>query len=336
MNTRESKSCTYSRPATNLKLRERPLTNLRGGLSGSSLGWRAAIAAVLALVVATASARLAKADISVSTALRLVSTTRPQTLLTNPPKTHCPALRLTFRRTGKFHSSSCRAARGRVPVGLGPDGRRKLRWSSEPLGARWRTWTAFVSERGSPFTTAGFARMIECAAARAVAHPHMPRHGCGYALANKGHDTRAIQGWLARRSITSTAALAGSRRLCIGIACTYLPALFSLPRGSIRRKIESASQALLDLLAAVANLLYGLLHCSGRAARLLCFIPYFVALPTGHTRPVLLAAACGFLRCRHRSPPLERLPAKERNSLSAVPEVHIRSCAVRSRGDRNP
>jgi type 1 fimbriae regulatory protein FimB/type 1 fimbriae regulatory protein FimE len=31
------------------------------------------------------------------------------------------------------------------------------------------------------------------------------RHACGYALANKGHDTRAIQAWLGHRSITSTA-----------------------------------------------------------------------------------------------------------------------------------
>ena len=76
----------------------------------------------------------------------------------------------------------------------------------------------FVSERGSPFTTAGFARMIERAAAGAglelKAHPHMLRHACGYALANKGHDTRAIQGWLGHRSITSTAvytALCGLR-----------------------------------------------------------------------------------------------------------------------------
>ncbi len=37
------------------------------------------------------------------------------------------------------------------------------------------------------------------------AHPHMLRHACGYALADKGHDTRAIQGWLGHRSITSTA-----------------------------------------------------------------------------------------------------------------------------------
>jgi site-specific recombinase XerD len=67
----------------------------------------------------------------------------------------------------------------------------------------------FVSERGSPFTTAGFARMVERAAASAglelKAHPHMLRHACGYALANRGHDTRAIQGWLGHRSITSTA-----------------------------------------------------------------------------------------------------------------------------------
>jgi integrase len=67
----------------------------------------------------------------------------------------------------------------------------------------------FVSERGSPFTTAGFARMIERAAVgtdlELKAHPHMLRHACGYALANKGHDTRAIQGWLGHRSITSTA-----------------------------------------------------------------------------------------------------------------------------------
>jgi integrase len=52
----------------------------------------------------------------------------------------------------------------------------------------------------------GFARMIEPAsAAVGLGHPHMLRHACGNALANKGHDTRAIQGWLGHRSITSTA-----------------------------------------------------------------------------------------------------------------------------------
>jgi integrase len=35
-------------------------------------------------------------------------------------------------------------------------------------------------------------------------HCHMLRHGCGYALANKGHGTRAIQDWLGHRSIQHT------------------------------------------------------------------------------------------------------------------------------------
>jgi site-specific recombinase XerD len=37
-----------------------------------------------------------------------------------------------------------------------------------------------------------------------LVHCHMLRHGCGYALANVGHDTRAIQDWLGHRSIQHT------------------------------------------------------------------------------------------------------------------------------------
>ena len=58
----------------------------------------------------------------------------------------------------------------------------------------------FTSERGSPFTTAGFARLLERAGEAAglglKVHPHMLRHACGFALANKGHDTRALQAYL--------------------------------------------------------------------------------------------------------------------------------------------
>src|SRR5213592_3146188 len=35
-------------------------------------------------------------------------------------------------------------------------------------------------------------------------HPHMLRHGCGYALANAGHDTRALQAWLGHKNIQHT------------------------------------------------------------------------------------------------------------------------------------
>jgi type 1 fimbriae regulatory protein FimB/type 1 fimbriae regulatory protein FimE len=66
----------------------------------------------------------------------------------------------------------------------------------------------FTSERGTPITTAGFARTVERAGVEAKlgfkAHPHMLRHACGYALANKGHDTRALQAYLGHRNIQHT------------------------------------------------------------------------------------------------------------------------------------
>jgi site-specific recombinase XerD len=66
----------------------------------------------------------------------------------------------------------------------------------------------FTSERGAPFSTAGFARMVERASTEAKlgfkAHPHMLRHACGYALANKGHDMRGLQAYLGHRNIQHT------------------------------------------------------------------------------------------------------------------------------------
>ena len=66
----------------------------------------------------------------------------------------------------------------------------------------------FVSERGAPFTVSGFAKLIERAGIEAKlpfkAHPHMLRHATGYALANRGTDTRTLQAYLGHRSIQST------------------------------------------------------------------------------------------------------------------------------------
>jgi integrase len=66
----------------------------------------------------------------------------------------------------------------------------------------------FVSERGAPFSTAGFARMLERAADVAgleiKVHPHMLRHACGYKLANDGHDTRSLQAYLGHKNIQHT------------------------------------------------------------------------------------------------------------------------------------
>ena len=66
----------------------------------------------------------------------------------------------------------------------------------------------FTSERGAPFTTAGFARMVERAGIQAKlgfkSHPHMLRHATGYALASRGHDTRALQAYLGHKNIQHT------------------------------------------------------------------------------------------------------------------------------------
>jgi len=80
---------------------------------------------------------------------------------------------------------------------------RRLQREQEP-----KSPFVFTSERGAPFTTAGFARMVERAGKVAKlafkAHPHMLRHACGYALANRGHDTRALQAYLGHKNIQHT------------------------------------------------------------------------------------------------------------------------------------
>jgi integrase len=71
-----------------------------------------------------------------------------------------------------------------------------------------RSEFVFVSERGAPFATAGFAKMIERAGTQAgfafKVHAHMLRHACGFTLANAGHDTRSVQAYLGHRNIQHT------------------------------------------------------------------------------------------------------------------------------------
>jgi type 1 fimbriae regulatory protein FimB/type 1 fimbriae regulatory protein FimE len=66
----------------------------------------------------------------------------------------------------------------------------------------------FSSERGSPFTPAGFRKMIARLGVAAGfdfgVHPHMLRHACGYQLANRGVDTRSLQAYLGHRNIQHT------------------------------------------------------------------------------------------------------------------------------------
>jgi site-specific recombinase XerD len=66
----------------------------------------------------------------------------------------------------------------------------------------------FTTERRSPFSTKGFASLIErggkAAGFKFGVHPHMLRHSCGYKLANDGHDTRSLQAYLGHKNIQHT------------------------------------------------------------------------------------------------------------------------------------
>ena len=111
----------------------------------------------------------------------------------------CGGSRWTSGRAPSTSAGSSRAPRSTHPI-LGDELRalRRLQRQQDP-----KSPFAFTSERGAPFTTAGFARMVERAGTEAKlgfkAHPHMLRHACGYALANRGHDTRALQAYLATK-----------------------------------------------------------------------------------------------------------------------------------------
>jgi len=67
----------------------------------------------------------------------------------------------------------------------------------------------FVTEAGTPVTTAWLLRMIQRTGVAAKlafpVHPHQLRHSTGYKLANDGHDTRSLAHYLGHRNLQSTA-----------------------------------------------------------------------------------------------------------------------------------
>ena len=80
---------------------------------------------------------------------------------------------------------------------------RRLKREQEPASP-----FIFTSERGAPFTPAGFRKMIARLGVAAgfgfPVHPHMLRHACGFKLANDGVDTRSLQAYLGHRNIQHT------------------------------------------------------------------------------------------------------------------------------------
>ena len=61
-----------------------------------------------------------------------------------------------------------------------------------------------VERRSPPLALPAWSSAQASRRAGFKAHPHMLRHACGYALANKGHDTRALQAYLGHRNIQHT------------------------------------------------------------------------------------------------------------------------------------
>jgi len=70
------------------------------------------------------------------------------------------------------------------------------------------TLYVFMSEQKSPLTSRTVRHIISRAGEMAgfdfTIHPHMLRHSTGFYLANQGHDTRAIQGYMGHSNIKNT------------------------------------------------------------------------------------------------------------------------------------
>ena len=66
----------------------------------------------------------------------------------------------------------------------------------------------FVTERKGSLTASTVRKLIARAGEKAglgfPVHPHMLRHGCGFKLANEGHDTRSIQHYMGHKNIQHT------------------------------------------------------------------------------------------------------------------------------------
>ncbi|HAW7219093.1 TPA: tyrosine-type recombinase/integrase [Escherichia coli] len=82
--------------------------------------------------------------------------------------------------------------------------RKTLKCPTTEDGVDW----LFISHSGRPLTRQRFYDLLAEAGRKAelavTVHPHMLRHGCGYALADNGIDTRLIQDYLGHRNIRHT------------------------------------------------------------------------------------------------------------------------------------
>src|SRR6266481_1171971 len=81
-------------------------------------------------------------------------------------------------------------------------------WLKERAGMKPTGKAFFVSEQRKPLHCSTVNLLLRKYSAAAslplLAHPHMLRHACGFALADQGADTRLIQDYLGHRNIQHT------------------------------------------------------------------------------------------------------------------------------------
>src|SRR5262249_25069916 len=103
--------------------------------------------------------------------------------------------------TGRLHVRRSKKGTPSVHPMQGDEIRALRRLQREQEASRY----VFNSERGGPMSAKSFGTLFERLGRRAgmpfTIFPHMLRHACGYALANAGHDTRALQAWLGHKNI---------------------------------------------------------------------------------------------------------------------------------------
>jgi type 1 fimbriae regulatory protein FimE len=76
-----------------------------------------------------------------------------------------------------------------------------------PCSCREILRAVFPNERGGKLSTGVVKKIVTRAGEMAGTrncHPHQLRHACGYFLASKGFDTKAIQDYLGHQSILHT------------------------------------------------------------------------------------------------------------------------------------
>ena len=106
---------------------------------------------------------------------------------------------------GEIHVARVKGSRAGVHPLRGVELRALKRWKREQEPA---SPYVFTSERGAPFSTDGWRKLIARLGVAAgfdfPVHPHMLRHATGYKLANEGVDTRTLQAYLGHANIQHT------------------------------------------------------------------------------------------------------------------------------------